>query len=63
MKTRMFMLMIATAGVFSVGSQKAAAQLPFCPPFCQSAAPAKSNTQAAKSKPKPQKKVKKAQSA
>ena len=44
MKTRILMLMIATAGILSVASERASAQLPVCPPFCPAKAPVKAKT-------------------
>ena len=62
MKTRTLMLMIATAGLLSVGIERASAQLPVCPPFCSHKSPSKAKTSQA-AKPKPQKRVKKEQAA
>jgi hypothetical protein len=62
MKTRILMLTIATAGLLSVGTETAPAQLPVCPPFCAIKRPSESKTSQAP-KPKPQKKVKKEQAA
>jgi hypothetical protein len=46
MKT-MMSITLAIAGFALVGPQKAAAQIPWCPPFCSAKADSKSNNQQA----------------